>query len=105
MVAHAAGGENVNAAYEAGKPWLGVELEGVLPIADLSTRRIGEALERLRLLQALEKPRILKACTDAASADGKLRIAEAELLRLVAATLGCPLPPVLTALDPATLSQ
>jgi hypothetical protein len=34
-----------------------------------------------------------------------MRVAEAELLRLVAVTLGCPLPPVLAAVDPATLSQ
>ena len=104
MMAHAAGGERAAAAYDAGKPWLGVEAGDMLPLAGLTTRRIGEALERLRLLQALEKPRILKACTDAAVADGKLRIGEAEQLRLVAATLGCPLPPVLSALDPATLS-
>ena len=37
-------------------------------------------------------------------ADGTLRIAEAELLRAIAATLDCPVPPVLAAQDPLTLA-
>jgi len=104
VVAHTAGGEQAGAAFEAGKRWLGVEVGAILPVAELSTQRIGQALERLRLLQALEKPRILKACTDAAAADDNLRLAEIEFVRLVAATLGCPMPPVLAAIDPGKLA-
>ena len=37
-------------------------------------------------------------------ADGSLRLAEAELLRAIAATLDCPVPPVLAAQDPLTLA-
>ena len=105
LVAHAAAGDAVAAAFAKGVPWLGVELAAALPMTELSTRRIGEALERLRLLQALEKPRILRACVDAAGADGTFRIAEAELVRIVAATLDCPLPPLIAALDPARLAK
>ena len=83
---------------------LGIELPGLLPVAQLSTAGIGEALERLRHLQPFQKPRLLKACLEAAAADGKFRLAEAELVRAVAATLDCPLPPVIGALDPATLA-
>jgi hypothetical protein len=36
-------------------------------------------------------------------ADGVLRIAEAELLRAIAATLDCPVPPLLAAQDPLLL--
>ncbi len=66
--------------------------------------RLAEALERLRHLQPFQKPRVLKACVEAAAADGKFRLAEMELVRAVAATLDCPLPPVIGALDPATLA-
>jgi len=37
-------------------------------------------------------------------ADGRLRVAEAELLRAIAATLDCPVPPILAAHDPLTLA-
>jgi Zn-dependent protease with chaperone function len=56
---------------------------------------LGAALERLRHLAPFEKPKVLKACLDAAHADGRLSLAEGELVRMVAATLDCPLPPLL----------
>jgi hypothetical protein len=104
MIAHAGGSEKAAAAFDAGKRWLGVELEAPIPVAELSTRRVGDALERLRQLQALEKPRILKACSDTVGADETLKLAEVELLRLVAAALDCPLPPLLATLDPTKLA-
>jgi tellurite resistance protein len=73
-------------------------------MAALSTARIGEALERLRHLEPFSKPRVLKACLETAAADGSFRLAEAELVRAVAATLDCPIPPMIGALDPATLA-
>jgi Zn-dependent protease with chaperone function len=56
---------------------------------------VGAALERLRHLAPFEKPRVLKACLEAAHADGKISLAEGELVRMVAATLDCPVPPIL----------
>ena len=103
MIAHAGGGDAA-VAFDAGKRWLGVELEAPIPVGELSTRGVGDALEKLRQLQALEKPRILKACSDAVGADESLRLAEVELLRLVAASLDCPLPPLLATLDPTKLA-
>jgi Zn-dependent protease with chaperone function len=103
LIAHASGGDAA-AAHAKGKAVLGIELPGPLSVAQLSTAGVGEALERLRHLQPFQKPRLLKACLEAAAADGKFRLAEAELVRAVAATLDCPLPPVIGALDPATLA-
>jgi hypothetical protein len=60
-----------------------------------SATAISAALERLRQLAPLEKPALLKACLDAARSDGSINAPEAELLRMVAATLDCPVPPVL----------
>jgi uncharacterized tellurite resistance protein B-like protein len=103
LIAHASKGD-VAAAHARGKAMLGIELPGPVPVAELSTARIGEALERLRCLEPFTKPRVLKACVETAAADGAIRLAEAELVRAVAATLDCPIPPVIGALDPATLA-
>ena len=103
LIAHASQGDT-KAAHAKGKAILGIDLPGPVPVADLSTARLAAALERLRHLQPFQKPRVLKACVEAAAADGQFRLAEAELVRAVAATLDCPLPPVIGALDPATLA-
>jgi uncharacterized tellurite resistance protein B-like protein len=103
LVAHAARGDTA-AGFAAGKRWLGIELPAPLPAGELSAGRVTEALERLRVLSPLERPRIVRACLDCAAADGRFNIAEAELVRTVAAALDCPLPPMLQALDPATLA-
>ena len=42
---------------------------------------------------------IVTACTEVVCADGTLDVHEAELLRAVADTLGCPMPPILPAAD------
>ncbi len=103
LIAHASQGDT-EAAHAKGKAVLGVELPGALPAAELTAARLETALERLRHLQPFQKPRVLKACVETAAADGTFRLAEAELVRAVAATLDCPLPPVIGALDPATLA-
>ncbi len=103
LIAHASQGDT-EAAHAKGKAMLGVELPGALPAAELTAARLETALERLRHLQPFQKPRVLKACVETAAADGRFRLAEAELVRAVAATLDCPLPPVIGALDPATLA-
>jgi hypothetical protein len=50
------------------------------------------ALARLRLANAAIKRRLVAACATAVAADGRVEPAEAELLRLVCDSLGCPLP-------------
>jgi tellurite resistance protein len=56
---------------------------------------VAAALERLRHLAPFEKPKVLKACLEAASSDGSISAGEGELVRMVAATLDCPVPPLL----------
>ncbi|HEX9181839.1 MAG TPA: M48 family metalloprotease [Burkholderiales bacterium] len=103
LIAHVSQSDTA-AAHAKGAAIFGIALGAPLPVAELSTARVGEALERLRQLAPFEKPRLLKGCLEAAAADGKFRLAEVELVRVVAATLDCPLPPVIGALDPATLA-
>jgi Zn-dependent protease with chaperone function len=97
----AAGGDR--AAFQNAAAVLKLGWSGPLAVGTLGTARVGEALERLRHLAPFAKPAVLKACVEAAAADGVFRLAEVELLRMVAATLDCPIPPLISALDPRSL--
>jgi Zn-dependent protease with chaperone function len=91
------------AAFEKGAAVLNLGWKAPVGREALNTAKVGESLERLRHLSPFAKPGILKACFEAAAADGVFRLAEAELVRMVAATLDCPLPPMLAAQDPQAL--
>jgi Zn-dependent protease with chaperone function len=95
-----AAGAGVQAAFEKGAAVLKLGWRSPLAVEQMTSAKIGGALERLRHLAPFAKPGLLKACVEAAGADGVFRIAEAELIRMVAATLDCPLPPDFAALDP-----
>lgn len=102
MVA-AAAGEAAGRAFAAGAAILKLARAEALPAAALTSASVTASLERLRHLAPLAKPALLRACVEAAAADGRLRLAEAELVRMVAATLDCPVPPILAAQDPLAL--
>jgi Zn-dependent protease with chaperone function len=70
----------------------------------LSVDLANAALGALRGLAPMEKGVLVKGLFAAVTHDGTIRVAEAELMRLVGAVLDCPLPPLLEALDPATLA-
>jgi hypothetical protein len=71
--------------------------------ANLSLESVSGALEAARELAPLEKARLVKALFAAVTADGIIRLGEAELMRLVGAVLDCPLPPLVDRLDPREL--
>ena len=100
----AAGREGAQAAFARGEAVLQLGLDGPLAADALGAVRVAQALERLRHLAPFAKPALLKACFETAAADGVFRIAEAELVRMVAATLDCPVPPALAARDPVALA-
>ena len=56
---------------------------------------LDEVWEPLDALDPLAKEMVVEALTAAASHDGRITVAEAELLRTICAVLHCPLPPVL----------
>ncbi len=103
LVALACGADAAR-AYASGRRIL--EQLPLVPLTgkELNTARVSEALERLRRLAPLSKPAVLKACFEAAAADQVFRLAEVELVRAVAATLDCPVPPVIAAQDPQALA-
>ena len=81
----------LEAALRAGEQQLGLQATpSSVPSLDAARR----SLEALRALAPLQKALLIKGLFAAATADGSVRVAEAELLRLVAAVLDCPLPPL-----------
>jgi Zn-dependent protease with chaperone function len=60
-----------------------------------SLKTLDAALQRLSQLLPLQKPRLLKAMAICIAHDGQIKSAEAELMRAVADTLDCPMPPLL----------
>jgi len=69
----------------------GVEL---IPLGSISINLLNEAATELSELKPLQKPKFLKACAAIITADGKIAPIESELLRAVAATIECPMPPL-----------
>jgi hypothetical protein len=98
LVAHA--GKRPD-AIKAGAAILGIPETTTV---SLNLESANAALEALRALAPMEKGVLMKGLFAAVTVDGTIRVAEAELLRLVGAVLACPLPPLLDSLDPATLA-
>jgi Zn-dependent protease with chaperone function len=92
-----------NAAFEKGAAVLELGWQAPLARVALTTAKVNDSLERLRHLAPFAKPALLKACVEAAAADGVFRLPEVEMVRMVAATLDCPLPPLLDRVLPEPL--
>jgi Zn-dependent protease with chaperone function len=82
----------LQAALQAGAGVLGIRSAVIAP--GLNLYAINAALEALRALAPMEKAVLVKALFAAVTYDGTIRVAEAELMRLVGAVLDCPLPPL-----------
>ena len=95
-------GEAVAAAMRAGLAEM--SLPSAPPVSALTLEAAAAALEQLKSLAPMQKAVLVKGLFATVSADGTIRVVEAELMRLVGAVLDCPLPPLLEAVDPATLA-
>ena len=95
-------GEALRQAMAAGTKTMGLPEKEVA--TQLSLTAAAAALEELRRLRPLEKARLVKGLFAAVTADGTIRVGEAELMRLIGAVLDCPLPPMLDEIDPAALA-
>jgi len=84
-------------AFQSGFPHLRAGIPLTLrPRASCGLTQISAALDRLGLAVPQIKKNLLEACVHVVGADGVLHEAEAELLRAIAETLDCPLPPFVT---------
>jgi Zn-dependent protease with chaperone function len=80
-------------AYAQATKALGINLpETPLALEECSLKAFSAALKRLDKLQPRHKRQFLYAAAECMAADGRVRPAEAELLRVLAATLEVPIP-------------
>jgi len=95
-----AGGSNagkVEKAFRTGTPHLGKKADGLqlLPREECGLEQLDTALDRLALAVPQIKKQLIEACAYVVGADGLIQEREAELLRAIADTLDCPIPPLI----------
>ncbi len=83
------------AAFDAAVAKLMLPGLQILPVEQTRLDRLGKALDVLNEAAPRLKKQLLKACIACVSADREITVAEAELLRATADSLGIPLPPIL----------
>jgi Zn-dependent protease with chaperone function len=91
----------IAAAFQRGAAYLDAP-EGAVQLLtgeDRSLARVDAALDKLTQAAPSVKRNVLLACAQAVAADGQVLCREAELLRAIADTLGCPVPPFVEALE------
>ena len=88
---------NRDAAFVAGAAVLGDWAGGhaITPRRDATVTILDQSLDTLLGLDNRARRRLIEAVTVVAAFDQRLGIVEAELIRVVCATLDCPLPPIL----------
>ncbi len=83
------------AAFARGATRIGFE-PGMPPGAPFAADAMNAALDRLRQLTPVAKQDLISACVETALVDGRLLLAEVELLRTIGMAIDCPLPPSVT---------
>ena len=89
--------DEIQKAFDTGAPLLRApENSGLalLPVGQCGIDQLDAALNRLALAVPIIKKNLLEACAHVVGADGVIVENEAELLRAVADTLDCPIPPL-----------
>jgi Zn-dependent protease with chaperone function len=87
----------VQKAFATGAPYLRAPADvslDLLPTEQCGLDRLDAALNRLALAVPIIKKNLLQACAEVVGADGVILETEAELLRAIADTLDCPIPPL-----------
>jgi len=89
--------EECQQAFSAGAALLGKWATGtkIQPNRDYTVNILDQSLDVLLLLNGKGRRKLLRAVSEVADYDEHLTVAEAELIRVICATLDCPLPPIL----------
>ncbi|MBU0481898.1 MAG: M48 family metallopeptidase [Proteobacteria bacterium] len=85
-------GLNHQETFAKGAAKLDVKIH-LLPKNEISRDKLDSSLNELAGLKPMDKEKLLKACGACAAADGHIAPVEAELVRVIADTLDCPVPP------------
>ena len=91
VLAHEGSGETAT-VFRLGADELGFDTMAILPREQCSVAAFSKAVNALADCYPLLKPRVLKAMTMAAGADGRLSPAEREIIASMAAVMDCPVP-------------
>ena len=85
----------VEKAFQTGAPYLHGKAGGLqlLPRETCGLKQLDIALDRLALAAPKIKKNLIEACLHVVGTDGLIQECEAELLRAIADTLDCPIPP------------
>ena len=67
----------------------------MVPAAESGLREVDHALRKLDTLTPRLKRNVIRACAASIAADRQITVEEGELLRAVADSLDCPVPPFL----------
>ena len=89
----------IQKAFDTGAPYMHAPDDGLqlLPREQCGVEQLDTALNRLAQAAPLIKKNLIEACIHTVGADGVILEAEAELLRAIADTLDCPIPPFVAA--------
>ena len=87
--------EEIRKSYEAGMRTLGLPQLAQLDANQCGLTQIDTAMDRIAGADDRVKQKVVSACSETVTADGEIRVEEAELLRAICATLDIPCPPLL----------
>lgn len=90
------GQSNIEAAFHEGVDQLALPQLKLLKPEACGLNEVDAALERLNMVAAPIKKSILNACARTVAADNEIQDTEAELLRAIADSLDCPIPPIIS---------
>jgi hypothetical protein len=87
--------DEVEKAFLTGAPCLQVQAGGpqLLPRDESGLKQLDASLDRIALAAPQIKKKVIEACVQVVGADDLIQEREAELLRAIAETLDCPIPP------------
>ena len=93
--------DEVAKAFEKGAPHLRAKINELKLLSNEASglEKLDTALDRLALSVPQIKKNLIEACVQVVGADGLIQEREAELLRAIAETLDCPIPPFLEIAD------
>ncbi len=85
--------EQIKTTFNKAKQELNINDLTLLPYEQINFDNLEQAIDTLTLLKPLQKPRLLKACLICMTQDQQYSTQEKELMRAIANTLDCPIPP------------
>ena len=82
-------------AFDAGSESAGLAGQSLMPRDRCKLSAVGRGFDELTKLSPREKKKLLHGCAATIAADGRVSVSEGELMRAIADSLDCPMPPLL----------